>query len=213
VALPLRSPHVHVLCTLERFVSQYGVLVTPVVALLDDVSVLEELRAAPGEVARIFDHPLEALLDPELARGEPLVSLGSEDWPYGMELHVRLSIMFTIILIFNVFVFSFTGWRCAGILHFKTELLGCTVVGRHVSHAPFSEHRFPGEGTHGRHSGMPFLVLSPPSPRLSRLPSHYVAPPLPVSLADKLREKKNSSPRRGLYTHASRCSRGGGQGS
>ncbi|KAH9958579.1 NUDIX hydrolase domain-like protein [Russula dissimulans] len=87
VALPLRSPHVHVLCTLERFVSQYGVLVTPVVALLDDVSVLEELRAAPGEVARIFDHPLEALLDPELARGEPLVSLGSEDWPYGMELH------------------------------------------------------------------------------------------------------------------------------
>jgi len=95
VALPLRSPHVHMLCTLEPLVSQYKVLVTPVVALLDDVSVLEELRAAPGEVARIFDHPLEALLDPQLARGESgnleqqLVPLGSEDWPYPyeMELH------------------------------------------------------------------------------------------------------------------------------
>ena len=60
------------------------------VAYLDDVSVLEELRAAPGEVSRIFDHPLEALLDPGLAREEGLVPLGSDDWPYEAELHVRL---------------------------------------------------------------------------------------------------------------------------
>jgi peroxisomal coenzyme A diphosphatase NUDT7 len=65
------------------------VVVTPVVALLDDLSVLEELRAAPGEVAHIFDHPLEALLDPELARKEALVPLDSEHWPYEEELHVR----------------------------------------------------------------------------------------------------------------------------
>jgi hypothetical protein len=93
VAFPLGSPHVHTLCTLEPFVSQHRVLVTPVIALLDDISVLEELRAAPGEVARIFDHPLEALLDPELLRDseEKLVPLGSEDWPYETELHVSLS--------------------------------------------------------------------------------------------------------------------------
>ena len=93
VGLPLRSPHVHTLCTLEPFVSQYRVMVTPVIAFLDDVAVLEGLRAAPGEVARIFDHPLEALLDPELVREEetPLVPLGSEDWPYEAELQVRSS--------------------------------------------------------------------------------------------------------------------------
>jgi peroxisomal coenzyme A diphosphatase NUDT7 len=65
------------------------VVVTPVVAFLDDLSVLEELRAAPGEVSHVFDHPLEALLDPELARKEALVPLDSEDWPYEEELHVR----------------------------------------------------------------------------------------------------------------------------
>ncbi len=58
------------------------------VALLDDISILDDLSAAPGEVAHIFDHPLEALLDPGLARSEKLVSVGSEDWPYEVELHV-----------------------------------------------------------------------------------------------------------------------------
>jgi hypothetical protein len=62
----------------------------PVVAYLEDVSVLEELRAAPHEVARIFDHLLEAVLDPELAHDqEGLVPHGSEDWPYEPELYVR----------------------------------------------------------------------------------------------------------------------------
>jgi len=68
------------------------VLVTPVIAFLDDVSVLEELRAAPGEVACIFDHPLEALLDPGLLRNcdseQTLVPLGCDDWPYETEFHV-----------------------------------------------------------------------------------------------------------------------------
>ena len=108
VGLPLRSPHVHTLCTLEPFVSQYRVMVTPVIAFLDDVGVLEGLRAAPGEVARIFDHPLEALLDPELVREEetPLVSLGSEDWPYEAELQVRSSTPLRLFLFFWVTVVS-----------------------------------------------------------------------------------------------------------
>ena len=110
VAFPLGSPHVHTLCTLEPFVSPNRVLVTPVIAFLDDVSVLEELRAAPGEVARIFDHPLEALLDPELLRDleeEKLVPLGSEDWPYETELHVSsiypLAYFFSFLFLFFSF--------------------------------------------------------------------------------------------------------------
>ena len=97
VGLPLRSPHIHTLCTLEPFVSQHRILVTPVIAFLDDVVILDGLRAAPGEVARIFDHPLEALLDPELAltpeREEKatLVPLGSDDWPCEADLRVSLS--------------------------------------------------------------------------------------------------------------------------
>ena len=85
------------LCTLEPFVSPKGLLVTPVIAFLDDVAVLDGLRAAPGEVACIFDHPLEAMLEPELLLkreggegGEELalVPRGSDDWPYETELHV-----------------------------------------------------------------------------------------------------------------------------
>jgi peroxisomal coenzyme A diphosphatase NUDT7 len=97
VGLPLRSPHIHTLCTLELFVSQKGVLVTPVIAFLDDVGVLDGLRAAPGEVACIFDHPLEAMLEPELlllreGGEEPaLVPRGSDDWPYETEFHVSFS--------------------------------------------------------------------------------------------------------------------------
>jgi peroxisomal coenzyme A diphosphatase NUDT7 len=81
------------------------VLVTPVIAFLDDTSVLEDLRAAPGEVARIFDHSLEALLDPELLRDseEKLVPLGSEDWPYETELHVS----YPLAYFFSFFLFLF----------------------------------------------------------------------------------------------------------
>jgi peroxisomal coenzyme A diphosphatase NUDT7 len=105
VAFPLCSPHVHTLCTLEPFVSPNRVLVTPVIAFLDDISVLEDLRAAPGEVARIFDHSLEALLDPELLRDseEKLVPLGSEDWPYETELHVS----YPPAYFFSFFLFLF----------------------------------------------------------------------------------------------------------
>jgi coenzyme A diphosphatase NUDT7 len=55
---------------------------------LSDTTILDNLKAAKGEVAHIFDHPLEALLDPTLAESEPLVSIGSEDWIYDSEYHV-----------------------------------------------------------------------------------------------------------------------------
>ena len=118
VALPLHSPHVHTLCTLEPVVSQHGVVVTPVVAYLDDVSVLEELRAAPGEVARIFDHPLEAVLDPELMREvEGLVPHGSEDWPYEEELYVR-RFRASSMIFFRLLLLSSFPFLCSSFLYF-----------------------------------------------------------------------------------------------
>ena len=88
VSLTLHSPHVHTLCTIGRFVSQPKAVVTSVVLLLDDVSILDGLDAASGEVAHVFDYPLEVLLDPELAHSEKFVPVGSEDWPYEAELYV-----------------------------------------------------------------------------------------------------------------------------
>jgi len=87
VALPLDCPHIHTICILEPFLSKYKLLVTPVIALLTDLSVLDNLKASDAEVDHIFDHPLEALLDPTLASKEPLVAIGSEDWPYEVEYH------------------------------------------------------------------------------------------------------------------------------
>lgn len=69
--------------------SLHKLLVTPVVALLTDISVLDSLRASASEVERIFEHPLEALLKPEVASSLQLVSKGSEDWPYKDELYVN----------------------------------------------------------------------------------------------------------------------------
>ena len=148
VALPLHSPHIHTLCTLEPFVSQYKVVVTPVVALLDDVSILDGLRAAPGEVAHIFDHPLEALLDPELARSEKLVSVGSEDWPYDEELYVSPR---------RLFVFSHT--RAAECGRWA-ELQGQCLDRHGVPFASFAELRVSDQGTHGGYSSTtPFYAF------------------------------------------------------
>lgn len=63
-------------------------MVTPVIAVLTDPSVIQALRASEGEVSHIFSHPLEAVLDPVLASREPLVPPGSEDWFYDSEYHV-----------------------------------------------------------------------------------------------------------------------------
>ncbi|KAJ7032035.1 NUDIX hydrolase domain-like protein [Mycena alexandri] len=87
VGLPLNAPRIHILATLQPFISLHKLVVTPVIAFLADRSMISTLRAAEDEVAHIFSHPLEAILDPALARKESLVSPGSEDWIYGTELH------------------------------------------------------------------------------------------------------------------------------
>ena len=61
---------------------------TPVVAFLMDLSLLENLTPCEGEVDAIFEHPLEAILDPSLASDLPLVEKGGENWPYETDLHV-----------------------------------------------------------------------------------------------------------------------------
>ena len=139
---------------LDPFVSQYKVVVTPVVALLDDVSILDGLRAAPGEVAHIFTHPLEALLDPELARSEKLVPMGSEDWPYEAELYVsRRHFCAPRVCTYKncFFAISFVG---------LTELHGQRLDGHDVPHASFSEHGLSGRRTDGGHSSATHSFVS-----------------------------------------------------
>lgn len=82
VALPLQHPSIHTLCVLRPFIAYTRLLVTPVVAFLSDHTVLDDLVPSAGEVDVIFDHPLEALLDPHLSAQENLVEIGSELWPY-----------------------------------------------------------------------------------------------------------------------------------
>ena len=90
VGLPLSSPDIHILCTLQPFLSQSQLIVTPVVALLTNLNVLSTLKPCVGEVDHIFNHPLEAILDPSLSEKEPLVPKGSDDWPYSEEHHVSI---------------------------------------------------------------------------------------------------------------------------
>jgi hypothetical protein len=73
--------------------------VTPVIVFLTDPTVLDNLKASEAEVDHIFDHPLEAFLDPSLASGESLVALGSENWPYETEYHA--SRIFTFCIMFS----------------------------------------------------------------------------------------------------------------
>ena len=90
--MPLDHPAVHTLCLLRPFIAwtRSFVLVTPVVSLLTDPSVVSTLRPAESEVDLIFDHPLAAILDPHLSKSEPLVELNSELWPSSDPFYVRL---------------------------------------------------------------------------------------------------------------------------
>ncbi|KAF7773689.1 hypothetical protein Agabi119p4_5856 [Agaricus bisporus var. burnettii] len=83
VQLPLGSLDIHVLGVHEPFLSLHKLLVTPVFALLTRSDLLGELKPSEEEVSKIFSHPLEAVLDPQLSEHEAnLAALGSEDWPY-----------------------------------------------------------------------------------------------------------------------------------
>ncbi|KIK62620.1 hypothetical protein GYMLUDRAFT_42070 [Collybiopsis luxurians FD-317 M1] len=76
------TPHIHTLCSLSPHLSQWGLVVTPVIAYLSSPSANKSphtflqstLRANPDEVDRIFTHPLEALLDPQLLADSVLLS-------------------------------------------------------------------------------------------------------------------------------------------
>ncbi|KAF7316087.1 Nudix hydrolase domain-containing protein [Mycena indigotica] len=87
VALPLSSPHIHVLASTAPFISLHKLVVTPVIALLTEPALITTLTASEEEVAAIFSHPLEAILDPHLAAKENLVESGGEDWIYDTEFH------------------------------------------------------------------------------------------------------------------------------
>ncbi|KAH8117777.1 hypothetical protein DFH11DRAFT_1740887 [Phellopilus nigrolimitatus] len=87
VGLPQNLASVYVLCVLRPFISQYRLIVTPVVAFLTDLSILDTLTPCEDEVDAIFEHPLEAVLDPSLAIDMPLVEKGSDNWPYDDDLH------------------------------------------------------------------------------------------------------------------------------
>ncbi|KAF9265630.1 hypothetical protein L218DRAFT_860510, partial [Marasmius fiardii PR-910] len=87
VNLPLNCPSIYTLCTLEPFFSLHMLVVTPVIALLTDISVLDKLQPSEVEVSRIFSHPLQAFLDPSLVKSDALAPAGSEDWIYEPELH------------------------------------------------------------------------------------------------------------------------------
>ncbi|KAG8680850.1 hypothetical protein FRC09_017924 [Ceratobasidium sp. 395] len=93
VGLPTSSTHIHILGLLNPFLSLYKLAVTPVVALLTDLSVLDTLKPNPDEVDEIFDHPLEAILSPGLVAtlgtspSRPLSEYGGPSWPYLSEFH------------------------------------------------------------------------------------------------------------------------------
>jgi len=94
VGLPLDCPVVHPTCILRPFVSLYGLLVSPIVCFLSDASIVDNLVASESEVERMFEHPLEAILNPSILQEELgadsrslLAQKGSEDWPYEDEFH------------------------------------------------------------------------------------------------------------------------------
>jgi coenzyme A diphosphatase NUDT7 len=88
VGLPLNCPDIHTIGLLDPVVSSLRIFVTPVLAVLSNLAILDNLKAAKAEVAKIFEHPLRAILDPKLIEGEILVPEGSEDWPFQTRFHV-----------------------------------------------------------------------------------------------------------------------------
>ncbi|CAG7855145.1 SubName: Full=Related to coenzyme A diphosphatase {ECO:0000313/EMBL:CCA68904.1} [Serendipita indica DSM 11827] len=88
-----KSPALHYIGQLPPYLSQWKLVVTPVLFFLDDPSVLASLVPCTQEVDRIFTHPLQAILDPELASDEVLSRKGSDDWPYEEELYASRNLL------------------------------------------------------------------------------------------------------------------------
>ncbi|KAG8682318.1 hypothetical protein FRC09_016853, partial [Ceratobasidium sp. 395] len=68
VGLAYDHPDIHVLTTLAPFISQFRLLVTPVIAWATSAAFVQGLKANEGEVDAIWDHPLEAVLSPKFIR-------------------------------------------------------------------------------------------------------------------------------------------------
>jgi len=81
------SPAIYTLGRLEPFISLHRLFVTPIIAFLAQSEILKSLKASEGEVSHIFNHPLEAILDPTLVNREILVAIGSDDWPYQSDVY------------------------------------------------------------------------------------------------------------------------------
>lgn len=95
VGLARSHPHIHILTTLAPFLSQFRLLVTPVIGWATSPEFLRELKANEGEVDEIWEHPLEAVLSPELVcqpnlLTRELAEKGTEGWPYESDIYVRL---------------------------------------------------------------------------------------------------------------------------
>jgi coenzyme A diphosphatase NUDT7 len=94
ISLPINSPHIQTLGTLP-LLPFHSLIVTPIVALLTDNTVIDKLKPGEGEVDHIFSYPLEAILEPSLAPGfDTLVEHGGHYWPYEARYHVTKIFLF-----------------------------------------------------------------------------------------------------------------------
>lgn len=82
-----QSPSLQYLTQLPPFLSQWKLIVIPVVFLCTDPALIDTLSPCADEVDCIFSHPLEAILEPSLANGESLSEKGGENWPYSEDLY------------------------------------------------------------------------------------------------------------------------------
>lgn len=90
LSLDPSDPNVRLICTLDPFLSKYKLVVHPVVCVLSSSAVVDALKPSPDEVAGIFEHPLEALLDGKW-EGDAAATpseRGGTDWPYEEEYYV-----------------------------------------------------------------------------------------------------------------------------
>jgi len=143
VNLPLDSPHVHLLRTLPPFASLYKLIVTPVVALLSDLSILETLVPNAGEVDDIFDHPLEAFLDPSVMGLDPKLSKrNTPQWVYPEEFHNFSDNLYNGHTYRN-HRFRSTSTPIKGLTSSMLILVAETGLGRLVKFEKFSENQLP----------------------------------------------------------------------
>ena len=101
---------------------------------------------------KIFDHPLRAILNPAVVRGESaLVPVGGNDWPYDVEYHVTPFIIIIIIICSDFEYISFLE------LHRHVRTLARQLQ---LPHAPFQIHSFPRQRSNSRYPRASSLLVS-----------------------------------------------------